>query len=166
MFLTHRNNYQLITLEMRELTKSALVPYGPEQMFALVADLERYPEFVPWVGQARVIERGPTHVVGELTLQRAGVRERFTTRNTLQAPERIELKLVQGPFRTLEGLWTFQDLAGKGCRVSLRMRFEFANPVLAMLLSKTFEKSCAELVDAFVARARSVYGSKQGPTTG
>lgn len=143
---------------MRELARSALVPYTPSQMFALVADLERYPEFVPWVSEAQVLERGADYVTGRLEMHRSGTREAFTTRNSMQPPERIDMQLVEGPFKTLSGLWTFEDIGGRGCKVALQMRFEFSNPLLALLLSRAFEKSCSELVDAFVARARDVYG--------
>lgn len=144
---------------MREVVKTALVPYTPAQMFALVADFERYPEFVPWVSESRVLERGADHVVGRLSMHRAGVRESFTTRNTLRAPQQIEMQLVEGPFKSLVGIWTFDDLGGRGAKVGLKMRFEFANAMLSLLLSRSFEKNCADLVDAFVARAREVYGA-------
>ncbi len=143
---------------MRELARSALVPFTPAQMFALVADLERYPDFGPWVSKAQVLERGDDYVIGRLEMHRSGTREAFTTRNTMRHPERIDMQLVEGPFKTLSGLWTFEDIAGRGCNVSLKMQFEFSNPLLALLLSRTFEKSCSDLVDAFVARARDVYG--------
>lgn len=145
---------------MRELARSALVPYTPAQMFDLVADVERYPDFVPWVSKARVLEQGEDYVVGQLEMHRSGAREAFTTRNAMQKPQRIEMQLVEGPFKTLAGVWTFDDIAGRGCKVSLHMRFEFANPMLGLLLSRSFEKSCSDLVDAFVARAREVYGAK------
>ncbi|HLS80262.1 MAG TPA: type II toxin-antitoxin system RatA family toxin [Steroidobacter sp.] len=143
---------------MREVTRTALTPYSPAQMFVLVDDIERYPEFLPWVSAAQVLERGDGHVVGRLEMHRAGIRERFTTRNLLRPPNEITLDLVSGPFRMLQGRWSFSDVGGRGSRVDLRVRFEFANPVLAMLLSRSFEKSCSELVDAFVSRARNVYG--------
>lgn len=142
---------------MREFARSALVPYTPAQMFALVADLERYPQFVPWVTKAEVLERGEDYVVGRLEMHRSGAREAFTTRNSMQAPHRIDMQLVEGPFKVLAGVWTFEDIAGRGCKVSLEMRFEFSNPMLGLLLSRSFEKSCSELVDAFVARAREAY---------
>jgi ribosome-associated toxin RatA of RatAB toxin-antitoxin module len=145
---------------MREVVKTALVPYTPAQMFALVADFERYPEFVPWVSESKVLERGSDYVVGRLSMHRAGVRESFTTRNTLRAPERIDMQLVQGPFKSLDGVWTFDDLAGRGTKVGLRMRFEFANAMLSLLLSRSFEKNCTQLVDAFVSRAREAYAGK------
>jgi ribosome-associated toxin RatA of RatAB toxin-antitoxin module len=145
---------------MREVIKTALVPYTPKEMFALVADFEHYPDFVPWVSESEVLERHADYVIGRLTMHRAGIRESFTTRNAIREPKAIEMQLIHGPFKTLSGLWTFEDVAGRGTKVGLRMRFEFANPMLSLLLSRTFEKNCSELVDAFVSRARDVYGRK------
>lgn len=142
---------------MREITRTALVPYTPQQMYALVEDIERYPQFVPWISRAQVLERGPDFLVGRLEMQRAGLHERFTTRNSLQPPERIVLDLVDGPFNTLQGLWSFVPILDRGTKISLEMRFEFAHALTSLLLSKTFEKNCSQLVDAFVARARALY---------
>lgn len=142
---------------MREVKRSALVPFTPAQMFALVADLERYPQFVPWVTHAQVLERSDSMVLGRLHMERAGLRETFTTRNDLQPPQRMDLHLVDGPFKMLDGTWTFDPLGERGTRISLVIRFEFANPMMAMLLSRSFEKNCGELVDAFVRRARVIY---------
>ena len=146
---------------MKEVKRSALVPYAAEQMFALVEDIESYPQFLPWVSSAKLLERGPREVVGQLEMQRAGMREVVTTRNTLMPPGEITLALVTGPFKTLDGRWTFQPIgADRGTRIELTIRFEFANPMLNLLLARSFEKSCNEMVDAFVARARAVYGTR------
>jgi ribosome-associated toxin RatA of RatAB toxin-antitoxin module len=147
-------------LPMRTVERSALVPHSPEQMFALVQDIERYPQFVPWVARATVLSRTPAAVVGRLEMERAGLRETFTTRNLLQAPHRIQLELLEGPFKFLAGTWSFEPIAQRGTKISLLMRFEFANPFVSLLLSRSFEKSCNELVDAFVARARSMYAKQ------
>jgi ribosome-associated toxin RatA of RatAB toxin-antitoxin module len=144
---------------MPQVDRTALVPYTPAQMFALVADIERYPDFVPWVTSAEILERTPTAIVARLEMERSGVREKFTTRNLLNAPHHMDLQLVDGPFKVLEGRWTFEEIAARGSRIGLSIRFEFANRLLAMLLNKSFEKSCGQLVDAFVARARSIHGS-------
>ena len=145
---------------MRTVERSALVPYSPEQMFALVQDIESYPQFVPWVARTTVLSRSATEVVGRIEMQRSGFRETFTTRNLLHPPQRMELQLVQGPFKSLQGEWSFEPIADRGTRIGLHMRFEFANPMAALLLSSTFEKSCNQLVDAFVARARTTYGQR------
>lgn len=144
---------------MREVTRSALVPYTADQMFALVEDIERYPEFVPWISSAQKLQSTPDEVTGRLEMHRAGVRERFTTRNFLKRPSEMLMTLVDGPFKVFEGRWSFTQLGEKGVKVGLTIRFEFANAMLGMLLSRTFEKNCGELVDAFVARARAVYGT-------
>ena len=143
---------------MREVNRSALTPYSPAQMFALVEDIERYPEFLPWVSRAELLERKENEVLGRLEMHRAGVTEKFTTRNLLKPPREITLHLVSGPFRTLEGRWTFENIADRGTRVSLFVRFEFGNSVLALLLTRSFEKNCTELLNAFLARARKTYG--------
>src|SRR5690606_17220666 len=135
-----------------------LVPSTPAQMFALVADLEGYPDVVPGVSKGQVLERGDDDVIGGVGMHRGGSREAFTARNTARHPERRGLEGGAGPFQTLAGLGSFEDIAGRGCNVSLKMQFEFSKPLLALLLSRTFEKSCSDLVDAFVARARDVYG--------
>ena len=127
-------------------------------MFALVADIERYPEFVPWVVGAKVLKRDENGVIGQLEMERAGLREKFTTRNVFEEPVRMSLALVEGPFRLLDGLWTFDALGDRGTKIRLHIRFEFSNPLTAMLLSRAFEKSCADMVDAFVLRARAIYG--------
>jgi ribosome-associated toxin RatA of RatAB toxin-antitoxin module len=148
---------------MREVKRSALVPYTAEQMFALVEDIESYPQFLPWVTAAQLLERTPQAVVGRLEMHRAGMREVVTTRNELSPPREITLTLVAGPgpFKTLEGRWTFEPIGeDRGTRVGLAIRFEFTSAMLNLLLSRSFEKSCNELVDAFVARARSVYGAR------
>ena len=148
---------------MREVVRSALVPHTPEQMFALVEDVARYPEFLPGVVGAKVIDQRETEQTGTLEMERAGIRESFTTRNTLTHPERIDMHLLDGPFRSLEGVWTFvpilEDGVVRGTRVGLRIRFEFRNPLTAMLLSRSFESIFASLIDSFTQRARDVYGA-------
>lgn len=141
----------------RDIRRSALVTFSPEQMFDLVIDVERYPEFLPWVASAELHERSSHDLLASMEMQRAGVRERFTTRNSFDRPGFMTLQLVQGPFRTLDGRWTFTPIAEAGTRIELEMRFEFANPVVSLLFGRAFEHSCNELIDAFIARARSMH---------
>lgn len=143
---------------MRETTSSALVPYTVEQMFALVEDFERYSQFVPWIVSARLVERGADILVGRLEMHRGPLHETFTAQAALARPHEITLRLVEGTFRTFEGRWTFAPLGERGCKVTLMMRFELMNPLLDLLLARSLEKSCGELVDAFVHRARALYG--------
>lgn len=140
---------------MREVKRSALIAESPARIYALVNDIERYPEFVPWCTAARVDARKEREVVATLTLKRGPVKSEVTTRNLLEPDKRVLMQLVSGPFRVLEGLWTFTALGDLGCRVELEMRFEFANRLTNALFAPLFEDTAASLVDAFVKRARA-----------
>jgi len=128
-------------------------------MYALINDIERYPEFVPWCAAARVESRKPAEVVATLNIKRGPLRAEFTTRNLLEPDRRVLMQFVSGPFRVLEGLWTLSPLGELGCRVELEMRFEFANRVAGTLFEPLFEDTAASLVDAFVKRARETKAS-------
>lgn len=123
-------------------------------MYRLVNDIERYPEFVPGCTAARVESRTDAEVVATLSIKRGPLRAEFTTRNLLEPDRRMLMQFVSGPFRVLEGLWTFSPLGELGCRVELEMRFEFSNRVAGALFEPLFEDTAASLVDAFVKRAR------------
>jgi ribosome-associated toxin RatA of RatAB toxin-antitoxin module len=143
----------------REIKRTALVTFTPEQMFDLVVDVERYREFLPWVAGAEVHEKTERDLLASLTMERAGIRQTFSTRNVMRRPESMSLQLASGPFRQLDGLWTFTPIGTAGTRVVLDMKFEFANPVASMLFGRAFEQSVGELIDAFIVRARQVYGT-------
>lgn len=128
-------------------------------MFALVDDVEKYPEFLPWCHAAEVISRSDDTVEARLELQKGGVRKTFTTRNSKREFETIDLALVDGPFRHLQGGWRFKDLGKDGCKVSLELEFEFSSRLLDRMFGAFFEQTCNALVDAFAKRAVAVYGS-------
>jgi ribosome-associated toxin RatA of RatAB toxin-antitoxin module len=145
---------------MRQIRRSALVPYSALQMYELVADVERYPQFLPWCTAARVLEQRDDTVVASLALSRGRARASFTTRNTLAPGQFLEMRLVEGPFTQLEGRWDFADIGGAGSRVELGMRFSAAATLAGILLGPAFEGICNQLVDAFGRRARQVYGAR------
>ncbi|HEX9207802.1 MAG TPA: type II toxin-antitoxin system RatA family toxin [Steroidobacteraceae bacterium] len=146
-------------MSIREIKRTALVTFTPPQMFDLVVDVERYCEFLPWVAGAQVHEKSDQDIVASLIMERAGVRQSFTTRNEMVRPDWMSLRLVDGPFKLLEGMWTFTAIGTAGTKIVLEMRFEFANPLASMLFGKAFEQSVSELIDAFVARAKQMYGA-------
>jgi ribosome-associated toxin RatA of RatAB toxin-antitoxin module len=150
---------------MRRVHRSAIVPYRATDMFGLIADVASYAEFLPWCTGARVEQAagatqsgGLQQVVARLELAQGGLAGHFTTRNTLDPPRRIEMQLVEGSFSKLEGVWAIESLGEDGCKLELTMQFAFSNPMKDLLMGGVFEKSCNQLVDAFVERARSVYG--------
>lgn len=146
-------------MAIREIKRTALVTYTPPQMFDLVVDVERYREFLPWVTGATVHEKSERDLVASMTMERAGVRQSFSTRNEMQRPDWMTMKLVNGPFRILEGKWQFTAIGDAGTKIVLDMRFEFANPLASMLFGRAFEQSIGDLIDAFVARAKQIYGA-------
>jgi ribosome-associated toxin RatA of RatAB toxin-antitoxin module len=140
---------------MREVKRSALTTRPPSEVFALINDIESYPRFLPWCTHARVESRSASEVVATLGVRQGALQGEFTTRNTLEAPHRIHMQLISGPFRQLEGEWRLTPIEGGGCRVELSMRFAFRNPLAALVLEPKFAATIGSLVDAFVARARS-----------
>ena len=141
---------------MREIKRSALVNRSAEDVYAVIDDVERYPQFIPWCTHARVLSRTPVEAVATVGVRQGPVHGEFTTRNRLEPGRSIHMQFVSGPFRVLEGTWRLEPLAGGGCRVDLQMRFAFKSALTGMLFERTFAETLASLVDAFVARARSL----------
>jgi ribosome-associated toxin RatA of RatAB toxin-antitoxin module len=144
---------------MRTIHRTASVPYTPAEMFELVNDIEAYPQFLPWCSNARILARDERQIRAMLKVAKRGFDTSFTTLNLLQQNRRIEMRLVEGPFRRLEGLWCFQPVAN-GCRVSLDMAFEVSGKVTALTLGPIFNQAANLLVDAFIKRANEVYGAR------
>jgi ribosome-associated toxin RatA of RatAB toxin-antitoxin module len=144
---------------MHKVRRSALVPYMAEQMFALVEDVERYHDFLPWCTDAIVHFRDPTTVEATLELQRGPATRRFRTRNRFEAGKFMDIELVGGPFEHLSGGWRFAQLADRGSKVSLEMQFQFSSRIIDKVFGPYFEDTCNSLVDAFTRRAAQIYGS-------
>ncbi len=142
---------------MKVLERSAIVPYSAAQMFALVNDVARYPEFLPWCDGARVEDVSPTIRIASVNVVRGPLKTQFTTRNHLQPDVEILMNLVEGPFQSLTGLWRFEAIGERGSRVSFRVEFEFKNGLLAAAFNAIFESLCGTIVAAFVQRARQIY---------
>jgi len=143
---------------MRKISRSALVPYSAEQMYVLVEDVESYPEFLPWCGDAVLHWREGDVLEGSVEMRLAGLRRSFRTRNRMREYEAIEMELVEGPFSHLVGGWQFKALEHLGCKVSLEVEFEVKSQTTNRLLGRYFEDICNSLVDAFVRRAGDIYG--------
>ena len=143
---------------MTVVGRSALVGHSAQAMFALVADVESYPQFLPWCDRAVVSLREPGRTVATLHINFHGLKEEFTTENLDQRGARIDMKLVSGPFRSLEGSWSFTGLGEKGCKVELSLRYEFSNAILERAIGPVFRGIADGLVEAFVRRAAQRYG--------
>ena len=145
---------------MTSINRSALVEYSAEQMFDLVNDIEHYPQFMQGCVSAKVLSQSDTELIGELRLAKAGISQQFTTKNVLLRPERIDMDLVEGGFKSLSSQWTFEALTTNACKVSLAMEFEFKSGLMGFAAEKLFSSSANNLVDAIVQRAHEVYGSE------
>lgn len=142
---------------MRRVSRQALVTYTANEMFSLVEDIESYPEFLPWCGGAEVHFRENDVVEATLELRRGGLSKHFRTRNTARGFESIEMQLVDGPFRHLDGVWSFTQLGDSGSKVALELEFEFSNRLIDAMLGSYFEDTCNSLVDAFTRRADAIF---------
>lgn len=142
---------------MTLITRSALVERSAEQMFDLVNDVVRYPEFIQGCDAARVIEQREGFLEAELSLSASGFQQNLTTRNTLVRPDSMEIKLVNGPFSQFSGGWKFQKLSDNACKVTFELNFKMKNPLKGAAMSMVFKQLAGKVVDSFVERAKVVY---------
>jgi ribosome-associated toxin RatA of RatAB toxin-antitoxin module len=144
---------------MREVKRSALVALPAGRLFALITDIESYPEFLPWCTYANVQTRGEREIIATLGIKRGPLKGELTTRNELEPHRRILMHLVRGSlFKMLEGEWLLTPISEEGCRAELIMRFAFRNPFSALLFEQVFAQTASSLVDAFVNRAYAATG--------
>ncbi|MFG1495141.1 type II toxin-antitoxin system RatA family toxin [Saccharospirillum sp. HFRX-1] len=143
---------------MTEIHRTALVPHSAETLYNLINDVEAYPQFLDGIVDAQEIESSETHMVGRLVVRKAGIERTLVTRNQLERPHRIELQLVEGPLKSLTGLWTITPLGDEGCRVALDMSFETDGRLMAMAFGPILRQLGDRMVDAFVQRADELYG--------
>ncbi len=139
------------------------LPYTPDQMFLLVADVDTYPKFLPWCVGARVRTRTETELVADLTIGFGPFRESFTSRVQLDRPRHCTVKYENGPFRYLNNKWTFDPAPG-GCTVSFFVDFEFRSRLLQAAIGVVFNEAVRRMVNAFLKRAQDVYGVPGTPT--
>lgn len=146
--------------DLETITRSALVPYTPQEMFALVSDVDTYPSFLPWCSAAQTLLRDDADVQARIDFSVGGVSKSFTTRNRYVGNEAIHMQLVDGPFRHLQGSWRFDPLGDDGCKISLNLEYDFSSRMVGMVTGPVFNKIANSLVDAFRKRAVEVYGER------
>ena len=145
---------------MTIISRNSLVTYTPEQMYDLVNDIEAYPDFLPWCRDSKIISREQDVICASLDLAKGGIHHAFSTRNKVVPGKSIDMALIDGPFRHLEGHWQFIMIGdNQGCRVQLDMDFEFSNRIISMALGPVFTQISGSLVDAFCQRAEAIYGN-------
>ncbi|TFW18761.1 type II toxin-antitoxin system RatA family toxin [Massilia arenosa] len=143
---------------MAVVHKSVLLAYSAEQMFDLVAKVEDYPKFLPWCGGVKILERTADTLVACLAIHYRGINQSFTTSNHNMRPTQMKMTLVDGPFKVLNGTWTFKALRADACKVELDLHYEFSSRVLESLIGPVFGVIANSMVDSFCKRAETVYG--------
>lgn len=142
--------------------ENRVVPYSPQQMYGLVADVGAYPQFLPWCIGARVRSQTDTEIVADLTIGFGPFRESFTSRVALEEPHSVKVKYEHGPFRYLNNNWMF-DPDPAGCRVRFFVDFEFRSRLLQSAIGVVFNEAVRRMVNAFLKRAGQKYGAPATP---
>ena len=144
-------------------TETRRLPYTPEQMYDLVADVGRYPEFLPWCVAARVRKSDETEMTADLAIGFKIYRERFTSHIKKRKPDFVEVNHADGPFRYLKNYWRFRPMEGDGVEIDFMVDFEFRSAILQRAISALFAEAVRRMVGAFEARAAALYGPKASP---
>lgn len=142
---------------MAEIKKEAIVAFSQKQMFDLVADIKAYPLFVPYCSGVNILEEKGLEITVRLEVSKGSFAQNFTTRNRMDEPNSLTMELVDGPFKVLNGVWSFDALSESASKISLDMEFEFSNKLLGLAFGKVFHQMIEQFVDAFTDRAKVVY---------
>lgn len=147
---------------MKNYHDTQISPYSPAQLYALVLDIERYPEFLPWCRAARILERGEGRVLGELVISFKGITESYVSEVTFTPPQEnaegaIDVALVRGPFKHLENHWKFIPRADGGTDINLHLAFAFRSKLLDSMIGMMFGKATTKMAAAFKERADELY---------
>ncbi|MDP3743150.1 MAG: type II toxin-antitoxin system RatA family toxin [Methylotenera sp.] len=145
---------------MAQVQKSVLIHHSASQMYLLVDDVTKYPEFLPWCGGVDLIKQDEVSTIATLHIAYHGLHQKFTTENHKNYPSSMEIKLKDGPFKQLEGVWRFIALNENACKIEFMLNYEFANSFLEKIIAPVFSHIANTFVDGFVTRADEVYEQK------
>ena len=145
---------------MTEISRTTLVPYTSDEMYVLVNDIESYPSFLPWCTEAKILSQQEESLTATLSMALGKIKQSFTTENTMQDGSRIDIQLIEGPFKHLSGYWRFIQEDEQSCHIHLHLHFEFKNKIIKQTLGRAFYKVMDTLVESFVQRAQQIYGSR------
>lgn len=151
---------------MPKHSETRRLPYTPEQMFDLVADVGRYGEFLPWVSAVRVRSNSETEMVADLIVGFKGLRETFSSRVEKQRPDHIRVDYLEGPLRHLHNDWKFRPDGQGGCLVDFEVDFTFKSRVFEMLAGQVFDRALRMMINAFEERAARLYGDSASGAAG
>lgn len=145
---------------MPKFSDTKILPYSSEQMFNLVIDVARYPEFLPWITGATVLSKTNDQMQAELQIGYKFFRERYTSEIIMERPNRIDIKAIEGPFSKLDNTWSFRQMDDNHIQVDFFIDFEFDSPILSSMMSGVFEDAAKQMIKSFEERAAVLYGDK------
>ena len=134
------------------------MPYSTEQMYQLVNQVDSYPEFLNWCSDASILKQTSKSITASVKINKGALNQTFTTINTLYPFEKIHMQLKDGPFSHLNGDWIFTSLREDACKVSLELEFSFSSKIVSIAIAPIFTSIANAQLDAFVSRAKQVYG--------
>lgn len=141
---------------MPKIHRSALMPYSAETMFNIVNDVVAYPDFLPWCGDSNILSQDERSMDASVLMKKGKLNHWFSTHNELKTNQSIDMKLIDGPFKKLEGIWRFHKLDADSCKIELDLEFEFSLGLASTLLTPIFTQIANTMVDSFCARAYEV----------
>lgn len=147
-------------MNQTNVQRTAIVPYSPAQMYALVNDVTAYPRFLPWCRSAKVLSKKDNELCASIEFAKGSLRKSFSTCNSMKPNKEIMIKLKEGPFKQLYGTWLFTDMDGHGTKIAFSLSFQFANRLIEVAIGPIFNHIANTMVDAFCKRASQVYGIK------
>ena len=142
---------------MLNISKSVITPFTPAQMYALVSDIENYKNYLPWCPSSQVLKRDGNKITGRVDISYLKVKAHFTTENINCENQRIDLSLVDGPFKHLKGHWLFTPLGATGCKIEFKLDYAFSNFIIQKVIGTVFEMVIKNIVDSFVKKAHEIY---------
>ncbi|MDE0948684.1 MAG: type II toxin-antitoxin system RatA family toxin [Candidatus Thioglobus sp.] len=143
---------------MHRISKSAIVPYTPQQMFELVNNIDDYSQFLNWCDSSSILNQSEDQITASVEINKGGIKQAFSTLNTLTPYESISMELIDGPFDELTGEWRFEPLGENAAKIHLDLQFKFKSMLIDMALSPVFKNIANSQLDSFVARAKYIYG--------
>ena len=143
---------------MHRISKSAIVPYTPQQMFELVNNIDDYSQFLNWCDSSSILNQSEDQITASVEINKGGIKQAFSTLNTLTPYESISMELIDGPFDELTGEWRFEPLGENAAKIHLDLQFKFKSILIDMALSPVFKNIANSQLDSFVARAKYIYG--------
>ena len=143
---------------MHRISKSAIVPYTPQQMFELVNNINDYSQFLNWCDSSSILNESGNQITASVQINKSGFNQTFTTINTLAPYQSIQMQLLDGPFDELTGEWRFEPLGDNASKIYLNLEFSFKSMLVDMTVSPVFKSIANSQLDAFIDRAKSIYG--------